>query len=101
MQIKSVIINNIHYINFNTFNISTFFFFFFVSWFTLLKLGCVLYTIKYTVCVCVYVCIYIYIYIYIYLHPHDSLTTNSFRYFYWNMLYITIATEVLHFFVLY
>ena len=40
MQIKSVIVDNNHYINFITFDISTLFF----SWFALLKLGCVLYT---------------------------------------------------------
>ena len=38
MQIKSFIFDNIHYINFITFNICAF------SWFALLKLGCVLYT---------------------------------------------------------
>ena len=43
MLIKSVIIDNIHFINFITFNISTFFF----SWFDLLKLECVLYAVKY------------------------------------------------------
>ena len=43
MQIKSVILDNIHYINFITFDMSTLFF----SWFALLKLGCVLYTVKY------------------------------------------------------
>ena len=40
MQIKSVIIENIHYSNFLTFNISFLFFFKFI----LLKSGCVLYT---------------------------------------------------------
>ena len=43
MLIKSVIIDNIHYINLIMFNISTLLF----SWFALLKLGCILYTIKY------------------------------------------------------
>ena len=38
MQLKNVI-DNIHYINFITFNISTNIF----SWFALLELGCILY----------------------------------------------------------
>ena len=42
MQIKSVIINDIHYINFITLNFSTFF-----SWSAQLKLECILYAIKY------------------------------------------------------
>ena len=36
-------IYNIHYINFIMFNISTLFF----SWFAQLKLGCILYAVKY------------------------------------------------------
>ena len=40
MKIESVIIDNVHYINFITFNIRTLLFFLF----TLLKLGYVLYT---------------------------------------------------------
>ena len=49
MPIKIAIIYNIHYINFITFIINTLFFFLFcfVFWFALLKLGCVLYTVKY------------------------------------------------------
>ena len=42
MQIKSVVIDYIYYINFITFNSSTLFF----SLFALVKLGCVLYAIK-------------------------------------------------------
>ena len=40
MQIKSDIIDNIHYINFITSNSNTLFY----SWFAPLKLGCVLFT---------------------------------------------------------
>ena len=46
MQVKSFIIDDIHYINFITFNISTLFF----SWFAPLKLVCVLYAVKYGNC---------------------------------------------------
>ena len=46
MQIKSVIIDNIHYINFIIFNISTLLLLKLFG-FALLKLGCVLYPVKY------------------------------------------------------
>ena len=49
MQIKSVIIDNIHYIN-SSCLILVLCFSKKISWFALLKLGCILYTFKYGTC---------------------------------------------------
>ena len=43
MQIKSVIIENIYYINFISFNINNLFF----SWFAQQKYGCIFYAVQY------------------------------------------------------